>query len=271
MKKSMLIGILVVSMVIVLVGCSTKDKPAETKDNEVVNADGTEDKEVSGNNDITSSADGTLEEGEKTDVKSDIKSDSDKVADEKVDEDKVADEKIPEKQLTVGMFIPNGNYKVKYDASDLVSSENIIKGDGTSYQVIGTTGKGPKVDVYSIKYSDLYKVYSGDLSEEQMKDVAAINYLSEKENLEESLILKGPIKVKTRWDNKEIVEVGENLKLGDLTLEGSYVKTWEKEVKDEKEIIKVCYYSEGLGCVKYKVSIDGAEVESQTVTAVTKE
>lgn len=267
MKKLMLIGILVVSMVIVLVGCSTKDKPAEVKDNEVIREVGTEDKEVIANNDITSTADGTLEEGEKVDVKSDL----DKVTDEKVDEDKVAEDKMTEKQLTVGMFIPNGNYKVKYDASDLVSSENIIKGDGTSYQVIGTSGKGPKIDVYSIKYSDLYKVYSGDLSEEQMKDVAGINYLAEKENLEELLIFKGPIKVGTRWDNKEIVEVGENLKLGDLTLEGSYVKTWEKEVKDEKEIIKICYYSEGLGCVKYKVTIDGSEIESSTLTSVIKE
>lgn len=248
MKKLMLIGILACLMAIALVGCSTNNKSSDSANNEIENITKED------NNDISNTIDGVIEEDKK-------------------EEDSNSSSAIDSKEevnLTVGMFIPNGNYTVKYDASDLVSSENYIEGDGTSYQVIGTTGKGPKVDVYSIKYSGLYKVYSGDLSEDEMKDIATINYLGKEDTLEEMLVLNGPIKVGIRWDNKEIVEVGKNLKLDDLTLEGAYVKTWEKEVADEKETIKVCYYSEGLGCVKYKVLIDGEEVEKSTAISIDK-
>lgn len=259
MKKLMLTGILASLMVIVLVGCSTNDKPKENANNEIES--NIENNEIESNK-IESNEENDLIDTEK--VEEDKKTEESK----KTSSDK---ETVSQENLTVGMFIPNGKYTVKYDASDLVSNENHIEGDGTSYQVIGTTGKGPTVDVYSIKYSGMYKVYSGDLSEDEMKDIATINYLSEEDSLDESLVLNGPIKVGTRWDNKEIVEVGENLKLDDLTLEGAYVKTWEKEVVDGKEVIKVSYYSEGLGCVKYKVLIDKTEVESAIVKSVTKE
>lgn len=255
MKKLILTGILASLMVIVLVGCSTKDKPEEKANNEVEDSIKSNEIENNEENDLTNT--GNIEEDKKVEETTSTSDNKDKVLDEQ--------------KLTVGMFIPNGKYTVKYDASDLIASENYIEGDGASYQVIGTTGKGPKVDVYSIKYSGLYKVYSGDLSEDEMKDITTINYLGKENTLEEILVLNGPIKVGTRWDNKEIVEVGENLKLDNLTLEGFYVKTWEKEVTDGKETIKVCYYSEGLGCVKYKVLIDGAEVEKSIVTSITKE
>lgn len=254
MKKLMLTGILAGLMVIVLVGCSTNDKPKENANNEIESNIESNEIESNEENDLTDT--GKVEEDKKTEESKETSTDK---------------ETVSKENLTVGMFIPNGKYIVKYDASDLVSNENHIEGDGTSYQVIGTTGKGPTVDVYSIKYSGMYKVYSDDLSEDEMKDIATINYLSEEDSLDESLVLNGPIKVGTRWDNKEIVEVGENLKLDDLTLEGAYVKTWEKEVVDEKEIVKVHYYSEGLGCVKYKVLIDKTEVESSTAKSVTKE
>lgn len=35
-------------------------------------------------------------------------------------------------------------------------------------------------------------------------------------------------------------------------------------------MVKVYYYSEGLGCVKYDVLLDGVSVEKSTVTSVTK-
>ena len=103
-----------------------------------------------------------------------------------------------------------------------------------------------------------------------MKDIGKINYLSKNDKSKELLVLNEPIKVGTRWDNKEIVEVGENLKLDKVTLKGHYVKTWEKEMNNGKKTIKVYYYSEGLGCVKYDVLIDGVSVEKSTVTSVTK-
>ena len=103
-----------------------------------------------------------------------------------------------------------------------------------------------------------------------MASVETINYLDKRENTEEVFLLNEPIAVGTRWDNKEIVEVGENLKLGDLTLEGAYVKTWEKEVNNGIEYIKVYYYSEGLGCVQHKVLQGETVVEYSIATEVIK-
>lgn len=173
-------------------------------------------------------------------------------------------------KLTVGMFIPNGKYEIKYDASDLVSNNDYVSGNGSAYQVIGTNGKGPYVNVYEAKDNGLYRVFTGDLTEDEMASVETINYLDKRENTEEVFLLNEPIEVRTRWDNKEIVEVGENLKLGDLTLEGAYVKTWEKEVSNGIEYIKVYYYSEGLGCVQHKVLQGETVVEYSIATEVIK-
>ena len=173
-------------------------------------------------------------------------------------------------KLTVGMFIPNGKYEIKYDASDLVSNNDYVSGNGSAYQVIGTNGKGPYVNVYEAKDNGLYRVFTGDLTEDEMASVETINYLDKRENTEEVFLLNEPIAVGTRWDNKEIVEVGENLKLGDLTLEGVYVKTWEKEVSNGIEYIKVYYYSEGLGCVQHKVLQGETVVEYSIATEVIK-
>ena len=168
------------------------------------------------------------------------------------------------------MFIPNGNYEIKYDASDLVSNNDYVSGNGSAYQVIGTNGKGPYVNVYEAKDNGLYRVFTGDLTEDEMASVETINYLDKRENTEEVFLLNEPIAVGTRWDNKEIVEVGENLELGDLTLEGAYVKTWEKEVSDGIEYIKVYYYSEGLGCVQHRVLQGETVVEYSIAKEVIK-
>ncbi|MBM6839033.1 hypothetical protein H9X77_12520, partial [Clostridium saudiense] len=159
-------------------------------------------------------------------------------SEEKV-ETELKDSNEANSKLTIEMFIPNGNYEIKYDASDLVSNNDYVSGNGSAYQVIGTNGKGPYVNVYEAKDNGLYRVFTGDLTEDEMASVETINYLDKRENTEEVFLLNEPIAVGTRWDNKEIVEVGENLELGDLTLEGAYVKTWEKEVSDGIEYIKV--------------------------------
>lgn len=98
-----------------------------------------------------------------------------------------------------------------------------------------------------------------------------MDLLDKRDYSTEELILKEPIEVGTRWDNKEIVEVGENLTLEGIALKGIYVKTWEKE-KDSNgnEVVKVFYYSEGLGCVKYKVLVDNNEVEWLEVSDIDK-
>lgn len=190
-------------------------------------------------------------------------------SEEKV-ETELKDSNEANSKLTIEMFIPNGNYEIKYDASDLVSNNDYVSGNGSAYQVIGTNGKGPYVNVYEAKDNGLYRVFTGDLTEDEMASVETINYLDKRENTEEVFLLNEPIAVGTRWDNKEIVEVGENLELGDLTLEGAYVKTWEKEVSDGIEYIKVYYYSEGLGCVQHRVLQGETVVEYSIAKEVIK-
>ena len=188
-------------------------------------------------------------------------------SEEKV-ETELKDSNEANSKLTIQMFIPNGNYEIKYDASDLVSNNDYVSGNGSAYQVIGTNGKGPYVNVYEAKDNGLYRVFTGDLTEDEMASVETINYLDKRENTEEVFLLNEPIAVGTRWDNKEIVEVGENLELGDL--EGAYVKTWEKEVSDGIEYIKVYYYSEGLGCVQHRVLQGETVVEYSIAKEVIK-
>lgn len=173
-------------------------------------------------------------------------------------------------KLTIGMFIPNGKYEIKYEASDLVSNNDYIIGNGSAYQVVGTNGKGPYVNVYEVKENGLYRVFIGDLTEDEMANIETINYLDKRDNTEEILLLNEPIAVGTRWEDKEIVEVGENLKLGELSLEGAYVKTWEKETINDIEYVKVYYYSEGLGCVQHRVLEGETVVEYSIATEIIK-
>lgn len=231
-KKMILSGVLACSMLIVLGGCSVIDEISKK------NVENTQE-----NN---------------TDVEEKKNSETD-------------DSELEKKQLNVAMFIPNENYEITYDASDFVSSENYIKGDGSSYQSIGTNGKGPFIDVYTTKDGGIYRSYFDDLTEEVFNDKENIDYLSKRDDLKENILLKEPIVVGTRWDTKEIVEVGENLKLDNITLEGTYVKVWEKQKSDEgNEIVQVHYYSEGLGCVEYRILVDGEVMEHSTLKTVTK-
>ena len=185
--------------------------------------------------------------------------------------EKHEEDKLEEKELNVAMFIPNTNYEATYDASDGVSTESYIKGVGTAYQVIGTNGKGPFVNVYTTKDGGLFRSFSSDLTNEEFNDKENLDFLTKKDDIKENILLKGPIVVGTRWDTKEIVEVGENLKLDNMTLEGTYIKVWEKQKSNEgNEIVQVHYYSEGLGCVQYRILADGTVMEYSTLKSITK-
>lgn len=243
MKKKILLVVLVGSMLMVLGGCSVLDEISKG------NIEKSEDK--TGN-------DSGIEEKKDIEIEDEEKLETD-------------DNKLEEKKLNAKMFIANGSYEVTYDGSDLLSSKNYIKGDGAAYQNIGINGKGPFVDVYTIKDFSLYRSFSSDLTEKEFIDKENLDYLGEKDDVKENILLKEPIEVGSRWDNKEIVEVGENLKLDSMTLEGTYVKVWEKEKSDEgNEIVQVHYYSEGLGCVEYRILVDGIVMEHSKLKSVTK-
>lgn len=173
-------------------------------------------------------------------------------------------------EITAKTFIPNGNYEVKFEASDLISNYNYVKGNGTEYQVVGANGKGPFIEVYSLEDNGLNKVFTKDLTDEEFSNINSINYLDKRENNVKEYLLNNPIVVGTRWDNKEVVEVGENLNLGGLILEGAYVKTWQKTVEGDNETVAVYYYSEGLGCVQHRVLVNGEVVEQSIATEVIK-
>jgi hypothetical protein len=172
--------------------------------------------------------------------------------------------------LNIKKFIPNGNYKVNFNGSDNAPSLEYIKGNGTSFQTVGTTGKGPFVNVYSVKDNDLYQVYSSELAEQEINDLSNINYLDKSNTSKKIFTLNQPIKIGTRLGNKEVIEIGENLKLDDLILKGFYIKTWEKEKDDNNKIVKVCYFLEGLGCVRYEISINGSIIEHSTLLSFEK-
>lgn len=183
------------------------------------------------------------------------------------DDNDIEDEKDPieEKGINIKVFIPNGDYKVVFSGNDFTEIIEYIKGDGTSFQAIGRNGKGPFINVYSLVGDGIYQVYTGELTEEEMNDIVNVSYLNKRNMAKETVILSSPIVIGTRWDNKEIVEIGENLKLDTLVLNGVYVKTWEKEIDGDNEIIKVCYYSEGLGCVQYRYILNGTIMEESTL------
>lgn len=239
-----------------LVGCSSIDNILKKDTSKVEKDAGTDSKK---DDSTTTSKDEPVVDNTKTDSKTPEK-----------EKPAVDSSKTESKALYATMFVPNGSYDVKYEGSDTGFSIDYIKGDGKSYESIGTTGKGPAINVYSTKNSILSKVFSGDLTEKELKDKDKLDYLAKGDKSQEVIMLKEPLKVGTRWDNKEIVEVGQNLKLDKITLKGAYVKTWEQVTSNGVKTVKVFYFSEGLGCVKYDVIVDGASMEKSTITSVTK-
>lgn len=172
--------------------------------------------------------------------------------------------------LDLRTFIPNEEIEIKYEGSDFVPQILYIRGNGTSYQTVGVNGKGAFVNVYRLINNELSLVCNYDLTEDEMKNVNQIDYLDKDKELDEIPLLTSPIKVGTKWDNKEIVEIGEDLKLDNLTLEGAYIKTWEKTKYEDTETVSVYYYVEGLGCVEHRVIVNGEIIEWSRAKEVIK-
>lgn len=243
MRKVFITSVFIISIIAVLSGCTINNKVEET---------------IIENNEITNE---NIDKGKNDEIVNNNKIKDDNKA-------KDNNSEIDKSKITIESFIPKEEYIINNECSDFVSNENHIKGNGKSYQLIGTNGKGPFIRVYTIIDKGLYEIYSGDLKDEEFLEVDKINYLDKVDSEKKVLLLKEPIQIGTKWDNKEIVEVGKNLKLDNITLKGAYAKTWEKE-KDNNglEVVKVCYYSEGLGCVKYKVIINGLEMEHSKLSS----
>lgn len=266
MKKQKLLCTILVLATMVSVGCSTnKDKSNVTTN---INSNS---KEVQQQDSKTAQTDGSSESGAKMVEGGNVTNNSDTNKDTVAGEDTSNSDITASSQATVSTasFIPNGEYEVEYKGSDLAAQVQYIKGNGTSYEEIGVNGKGSYINVYSSEGTSLKKIYKGDLTDEEMANKASIDYLSKGSNADEEM-LQGPITVGTRWGNKEIVEVGQNLKLGELTLPGTYVKTWEKEDGKDGLVVKVYYYSEGLGCVDYRAMMNDEIVDYSTLTSYVK-
>lgn len=162
---------------------------------------------------------------------------------EKVEENKAEENK----KLEVKNFIPKGNYKVKFNVvGDSYNEEGYIKGNGERFQMVTITGKGPRVDVYEAVDDYIAHIYSGDLTEEEAKDLSKVDYLDIEHN-QSKVVLKSPIEKSNSWDGKEIVEVGKNIELNGKTIEGNYVKTWERKA-DESATTYV--FLEGMGIIR---------------------
>ncbi|MBC5996786.1 hypothetical protein EAI30_09040 [Romboutsia ilealis] len=155
-------------------------------------------------------------------------------------------------------FIPNESYSVVYEGTDLAPEIIAIEGDGEMYQTIGVNGKGLYRDVFKVVDNNLMLIYKEDLHDKNIDEALEQNLKDEiSYNKNESeLILQSPIEVGQKWDNTEIVEVGMDLKLDDILLEGIYIKTVSNTLVDNESITTEIYYSEGLGVVKYRVLIN---------------
>lgn len=266
MKKQKLLCTILVLATMVSVGCSTnKDKSNVTTNINSSSEEGQKQDNKTAGTDNNSEAGAKVKEGESAIVNAEISNNT------AAGEETSGSDINTSSQATVSTttFIPNGEYEVQYQGSDLAAQVQYIKGNGSSYEEVGVNGKGPYISVYSSDGTSLKKIYTGDLTDEEMAKKESIDYLSKGSN-NDAEMLQGPITVGTRWGNKEIVEVGQNLKLGELTLPGTYVKTWEKEDGKDGLVVKVYYYSEGLGCVDYRAMMNDEIVDYSTLTSYVK-
>lgn len=160
-------------------------------------------------------------------------------------------------------FIPKESYKVVFDGTDLAPNIQYIKGNGIKYQAVGFNGRGAFVNVYALEDGKIncIKEYN-ELTSEQEKHLDEINFLDKDEKGEKTLMLWEPLETKSKEGNSQIIEIGKDLKLDKLQLKGHYIKVEEinEGINTDDKTIITSYYSEGLGRVKYMVSIDGVDV-----------
>lgn len=159
-------------------------------------------------------------------------------------------------EVNISKFIPNGSYKTVFEGSDMANELQSIKGDGTTYEAIGVSGKG--------YYREIFKVIDNQLCFIEKEDLEDIENISDKEIVVDETLgnYKVVLKAKTdKTDTIQIAETGKDLKLKNLELKGDYIKVVEDVSTDEAKTIIETYYSEGLGVVKYEVIMDGNVME----------
>ncbi|MDD6770993.1 MAG: hypothetical protein SPJ62_13490 [Inconstantimicrobium porci] len=220
----------------IFAGCSSVKNSAATSNNKAQTQQNEENKETDKNN---NSSESEKKDAEKNDNTSASKQ-----------------QNKTEDNININSFAVNGSYTTSSLSNDLGENIKYLKGNGTAYQVIGSTGKGNFVRVFNIKNDGIYEVFSEDIEDSKAGQLSSLNYL-DKRGSKQTLVLKAPVKVGTRWDNKEIVEIGKNLKVDGITYKGNYAKVWERK---SDSTTKVSYYCEGYGCVKYNVIQDKATV-----------
>ena len=164
-------------------------------------------------------------------------------------------------EVNISKFIPNGNYETVFKGSDLSFDVSSIKGDGTYYQRMGTTGKGDYVEVFKLMNNSLINTYSSDFERSNYKEEFNDLIFFGEENTSNKIYLNSPIKQGTEWDKLKIVEVGKNLKLEEIQLEGDYVKVERDASTEDIKSTETLYFSQGLGIVKDVTTIDGDIVD----------
>ncbi|SHK21482.1 hypothetical protein SAMN02745248_02062 [Hathewaya proteolytica DSM 3090] len=166
-----------------------------------------------------------------------------------------------DEKLTLSTFIPKESYKVVYDGTDLAPNIQFIRGNGEKYQAVGTDGRGAFVNVYEKNNGKLSCVMEyTELSQGESESLETLNYLDKNDVGDKTDVLWEPLEKGSKMGNRQIEDVGENLKLDDLQLKGPYVKVVDNHSENDSKMIITSYYSEGLGCVKYEVSMDGVVV-----------
>lgn len=172
-------------------------------------------------------------------------------------------EKDKDSPLNLKVFIPKESYKVVFDGTDLVPNIQYIKGNGTKYQTAGFSGRGSFVNVYALEDGKIncIKEYN-ELPSEQEEHLDEVNFLDKDEKGDKTVMLWEPLETKSKEGNNEIVEIGKDLKLDKLQLKGHYIKVEEvnEGINADDKTIVTSYYSEGLGRVKYVVTMDGVDV-----------
>lgn len=188
------------------------------------------------------------------------------------EENKGSEENKEQKDTAIGSIKTigvNGSYEYIFKGTGQFSDKALVKGNGKRFQLITASGAGQTINVYEVSDDKLTHIYSKVLSDEESNNLEKVDYLSVKPE-KNTVMLKAPLKKGTSWENKEVVEAGENLKLNGVTLKGKYFKTWEKEEKNGDKIVKVYCFSEGLGIVRYMIQLNGVTMEEAVLSGYTK-
>lgn len=172
-----------------------------------------------------------------------------------------------DEKLVLSKFIPNEDYKVTFNGSDLSNELLFLSGNGTSYYTIGVNGKGYYIEQYEVIDNELCFTNKIDI-----ENIETIKSLDDVTSLLDTDIMNGNKVVVLRenasdLDSSKIVEKGTDLKLTSIQLKGDYIKVCETKSSADGDTITYTYYSQGVGVVKYEVVFDGVIMDfSQLVS-----